>query len=143
LWTWWKWQCLTWWMFSTRLLWTPAQGDATALQREDMKGSTVKYSCLKNLLMDYRIFGTEASDCECRACGSCGREYLVHQGISPSDTMANWRSTRHHGIFGAKRVVKSMRLQPLKRIPAKSSLPWEKVIGEERHSHWALDPWDG
>ena len=98
---------------------------------------------VKNLLMDYRIFGTEASDCECRACGSCGREYLVHQGNSPSDTMANWRNTRHHGISSAKRVVKSMRLQPFKRLPAKSSLPWEKVIGEERHSHWALDPWDG
>ena len=51
--------------------------------------------------------------------------------------------TIHHGISSAKRVVKSMRLQPFKRLPAKSSLPWEKVIGEERHSHWALDPWDG
>ena len=41
-------------MFSTRLLWTPAQGDATALQREDMKGSTVKYSIV--LLPQSRIY---------------------------------------------------------------------------------------
>ena len=41
---------------------------------------------------DYQDIVTETSDCESRAGSSCGREYLA-QGISPSDTVANWRNT--------------------------------------------------
>ena len=44
------------------------------------------------VLLSVAVVGGDAGYagcCECQACagGSCGREYLVHQGNSPSDAM--------------------------------------------------------